>query len=185
MYQQKPIMSMDWGRFTAMIATSGAIMFFLMYQLIYKLDHAEFSLNRFLAAIIMACVMTAVMLGFMWSMYRGRTTKIIVFAGSIVVALALLVVNRSQIMVDDVRFMQAMIPHHSIAINNARKARITDPRVRKLADGIIESQVKEIAEMKRLVADIKRNGSRGDRPIPAQTAKVTSDMVPQIEEAVK
>jgi hypothetical protein len=40
---QKREMKMGWGRFTAMIATSTAIMFFLMYQLVYTAEHATFS----------------------------------------------------------------------------------------------------------------------------------------------
>jgi hypothetical protein len=36
--------------------------------------------------------------------------------------------------------MTAMIPHHSIAILTSERARISDPRVRALADRIIESQ---------------------------------------------
>jgi uncharacterized protein (DUF305 family) len=52
--------------------------------------------------------------------------------------------------------MRAMIPHHSIAIMTSRRANIDDPRVRELADGIIEAQVKEIAEMKALIADLER-----------------------------
>ena len=67
--------------------------------------------------------------------------------------------NRTQALVSDVAFMQSMIPHHSIALNNARTATITDPRVRRLADGIIESQVREIAEMKLLIEDIDRKVS--------------------------
>ena len=51
--------------------------------------------------------------------------------------------------------MKAMIPHHSIAILTSERANISDPRVRKLADGIIETQVKEIAEMKALIADLE------------------------------
>ena len=38
-------MGMSWWRFAAMIATSTSIMFFLMYQLVYELDHAMFSIN--------------------------------------------------------------------------------------------------------------------------------------------
>jgi hypothetical protein len=53
--------------------------------------------------------------------------------------------------VDDVDYMKAMIPHHSIAIMTSRRAQISDPRVRKLADEIIESQEREIAEMKYLI----------------------------------
>ncbi|WP_350563892.1 DUF305 domain-containing protein, partial [Psychrobacter sp. CAL346-MNA-CIBAN-0220] len=54
---------------------------------------------------------------------------------------------RSQQTVDQVDWMQAMIPHHSIAILTSERADIEDPRVRELADGIIEAQKREIAEM--------------------------------------
>lgn len=81
--------------------------------------------------------------------------------------------------------MQAMIPHHSIAINNAVKANIADPRVRKLADEIIKSQVREIAEMDLLIDDIKRNGKQGKSPLPPRTAKVTPEMEAQIKKAVR
>ena len=72
--------------------------------------------------------------------------------------------------------MRAMIPHHSIAINNAEKANITDPRVRTLADEIVESQVREIATMKLLIQDIERNGSRGAHDLPPRPAMMTPDM---------
>lgn len=183
--QMQNQMMMSWGKFAAMIAVSAVIMFFLMYQLIYSLDHFEYSNNRLVSALVMACVMTALMLGFMWSMFKGAAAKIAVLIGSIVLAIALLLVNRAEVLNGDVGFMKSMIPHHSIAINNARKARITDPRVRKLADGIIKSQVREIAEMKLLVDDIERHGSRGSTRLPPLTADVTPDMTPQIKEAVK
>lgn len=37
--------------------------------------------------------------------------------------------------------MKAMIPHQSIAINNARRADIRDPRVRYLADRITRERL--------------------------------------------
>ena len=181
--QHRPMMS--WGKLAAMVATSVLIMFFLMYQLVYSFDHAFFSLNRAIASLAMGAVMTAVMLGFMWSMYPGQGSKIAVFVGALIVAAILLTVNRTQALVDDTRFMKAMIPHHSIAINNARKAHISDPRVRKLADGIIASQVREIEEMRRLVADIERDGTRGDRVLPPRAAEVTPEMLAEIEAAVR
>ena len=58
---------------------------------------------------------------------------------------------RSQATVDQVDWMQAMIPHHSIAILTSSRADIEDPRVRDLADGIIEAQKREIAEMQALL----------------------------------
>ena len=51
-----------------------------------------------------------------------------------------------------------MIPHHSIAIITSKRAGIQDVRVRKLADGIIEAQRREIAEMDWLLRDIQDNG---------------------------
>jgi hypothetical protein len=146
-------MGMSWGRFAAMIAVSTFIMFFLMYQLIYSLDHGMFSVNRLLASLVMGCVMAIVMLGFMWSMYGGMAARIAVLAVAALGAVTLLSVNRGQALIGDISFMKAMIPHHSIALNNAEKASIQDPRVRRLADEIIDSQVREIAEMKLLIAD--------------------------------
>lgn len=173
-HDQHP-MSMSWGRFGAMIAVSTIIMFMLMYQLVYSADHVLFSVTRLISALVMACVMTAVMLAFMWKMYRPTVAKAAVLAGAVIGGLVLLGVNRSQALVDDVAFMKAMIPHHSIAINNARNADIRDPRVRYLADRITRDQVKEIVEMKMLIDDIERRGRRADAPLPAGPAALTPE----------
>ena len=178
-------MKMGWGRFAAMIATSTFVMFFLMYQLVYEADHLTFSVNRLVASLVMGAVMSVVMLGFMWSMYKGTGTKIAVLAGAALLGIVLLYVNRSQGLIGDSAFMKAMIPHHSIAINNARKADIGDPRVRELADEIIAAQVREIRIMKLLLEDIERNGRRGDSVLPARPAVITPDMEPKIREAVR
>jgi len=167
---QKHAMHMGWGRFAAMIATSTIIMFFLMYQLVYSWDHALFSLTRLVSSFVMGCVMIAVMLAFMWKMYQPQTAKVVVLGASVVGGLALLTINRDQSLIGDADFMKAMIPHHSIAINNARKADIRDPRVRYLADRITRDQVKEITEMKLLLQDIEQHGRQADRPLRAAPA---------------
>lgn len=167
--------AMSWGRFAAMIATSTVLMFALAYHLVYAADHVVFSVTRLIGALTMACAMTAVMLGFMWKSYRPAPAKIAVLAAAIVGGLALLAVNRSQLLVDDRAYMQAMIPHHSIAINNSRRADIRDPRVRYLADRITRDQVKEIEEMRALIADIDRDGRQGERPLPAGPAVLTPE----------
>ena len=185
MDQHQQMSGMGWGRFGAMIAASTFIMFFLMYQLVYSIDHATFSTNRLVASLLMGCVMTVVMLGFMWSMYRGARTKLGLLGGAAVLSAVLLSVNRNQTLIDDVSFMKSMIPHHSIAINNARKASISDPRVRRLADQIIESQVREIAEMKLLLQDIARSGERGSMELPARSAELTPEMEREARDAVQ
>jgi hypothetical protein len=185
MEQHKQMMGMSWGRFAGMIATSTVIMFFLMYQLIYSADHALFSVNRLIASLVMGCVMAVVMLGFMWSMYHGTGIKVGVVAGAAIMGLVLLAANRSQTVINDVRFMKSMIPHHSIAINNARKASISDPRVRELADEIIAAQVREIALMKLLLEDIGRNGERGEAELAPRSATLTPEMEAEIRRAVQ
>jgi uncharacterized protein (DUF305 family) len=63
--------------------------------------------------------------------------------------------------------MRAMIPHHSIAVLTSTQAHIRDPQVRELADGIIEAQVREIAQVKRLIAELERNsGPATARDLP-------------------
>lgn len=143
-----------YARFGAMIATSTLVMFGLMYLNTYEASHTFFSETRAYMALVMGAVMAVIMLGFMISMYEDRAKNIaIVVAGAIVFGGALWLV-RSQQTVGDVSWMKAMIPHHSIAILTSERAHITDPRVRKLADGIIATQKKEIAEMEALIKDL-------------------------------
>lgn len=142
-------------RFAAMTAVSTVIMFGLMYLNTYEADHVFFSETRAYMALLMGATMAVVMLGFMLHMLKNKRANIgILVGGAAVFALSLWLV-RSQATVDDVSYMKAMIPHHSIAIMTSKRAGIKDPRVRKLADGIIEAQVREIAEMKALIADLK------------------------------
>lgn len=139
-----------------MVATSTVVMLGLMYLNTYQLDHVFFSETRTYMAILMGASMAVVMLAFMRGMYARTGLNVAIFIGSaLVFALALWLV-RSQTTVDDVSYMKAMIPHHSIAILTSERARIEDPRVRALATQIIESQRKEILEMKALIEDLQR-----------------------------
>ena len=160
---------MSYARFAAMVATSTVVMYGLMYLNTYALDHAYFSQTRAWMALLMGAVMAAIMLGFMWRMYGNRRANLaILAAGAAVFAVSLWLV-RSQATVDDVSYMKAMIPHHSIAIMTSERAHIRDPRVRKLADGIIEAQVREIGEMKQLIADLARTPpSKDATDLPAR-----------------
>lgn len=115
-------------------------------------------------ALLMGAVMAVVMMGFMWSMYRNSTLNAAIIGGAVLVFAASLWLVRSQETVDDVSYMKAMIPHHSIAILTSERAHIRDPRVRQLADEIIEAQVREIDEMHRLIADLEANPVPEDAP---------------------
>ena len=147
-------------RFAAMVAVSTLVMFGLMYLNTYEASHLLFSETRAFMALLMGATMAIVMLGFMTHMLKSKAMNLsILVAGVLAFVLALWLV-RSQRTVDDVSYMKAMVPHHSIAIMTSRRAAISDPRVRKLADDIIEAQVREIDEMKRLIADLEAGTGR-------------------------
>ncbi|TWU22387.1 hypothetical protein Pla52o_34430 [Novipirellula galeiformis] len=141
--------------FAAMIATSTVVMLLLMYLNTYAIDHIYWSETRFYMALMMGATMATIMLAFMLGMYKSKKKNIAIFATSFVVFAAALYLVRSQQTVQDVSWMKAMIPHHSIAILTSERAEISDPRVRELADAIIATQKKEIAEMKTLIADLE------------------------------
>ncbi|SER94320.1 protein of unknown function [Gracilibacillus ureilyticus] len=138
-------------KFAGMVITSTIIMFIFKYWSTYRVDHIFFSETRVYMAILMGATMAVIMLLFMSHMLKKKKVNIAIFAGSAVVFALSLYLLRSQTFVDDVDYMEAMIPHHSIAILTSERAEISDPRVRKLADEIIKAQRKEIAEMKKYI----------------------------------
>jgi len=158
-----------YGRFLAMIGTSTVAMYGLMYLNTYALDHVFFSQTRMWMALYMGGMMAIIMLAFMLGMYSNRKTNIAVFIGAAIAFPAGIYLVRSQDTVGDVAWMKAMIPHHSIAVLTSERANISDPRVRELADAIIEAQRGEIAEMNRYIADIEANGDA-----PAGTERTPS-----------
>lgn len=144
-----------YARFFAMIATSTAAMLGLMYLNTYRPEHVFFSETRAYMALIMGATMAIIMLAFMLKMHANRRVNVGIFVGSAIVFFLALWLVRSQATVEDVSYMKAMIPHHSIAILTSERARITDPRVRDLADRIIATQREEIDEMRALIEDIE------------------------------
>ncbi len=146
---------MSYSRFLAMIVTSTVVMFGLMYLNTYALGHVQFSETRTYMALYMGAVMAVIMLLFMWGMYRTKALNYAIIGSSMVVFAVSVFLVRSQTTVQDVSWMRAMIPHHSIAILTSERAEISDPRVQKLAQDIIEAQRLEIAEMNALIADLQ------------------------------
>lgn len=171
-------MQMSYWRFAAMIATSTLVMFGLMYIHTYVWDHAYFSETRAWMALLMGAGMAIIMLGFMLNMYKSRPVNAAIFIGAVLAFALTAWLVRSQVTVSGLDYMQAMVPHHSIAILTSTRARIEDPRVRKIADEIIESQRKEIAEMKYLIRALQHEG-----PQPARQGRPPAEEMPAGEAA--
>lgn len=152
-------------RFFLMIGTAMVAMFLLMYTHSYQVfDHAWFSETRLFMTLIMGSSMIIIMLIFMIDMYKNSKVNAAIFVGAIMMLVLSIWLVRSQATVDQVDYMEGMIPHHSIAILTSEHTSINDLRVQKLAEEIIKAQRKEIKEMEWLIKDIRSNG-------PAETQK--------------
>lgn len=141
-------------KFTLMILTSTVVMYIMMYFNTYQWEHVYFSETRAYMALYMGAGMAVIMLAFMTNMYKKTKVNLMVYALSIVLFAVGIWGVRSQATVNQVEWMQAMIPHHSIAILTSERADIEDPRVRQLADDIIKAQKREIDEMKALIEEL-------------------------------
>lgn len=142
-------------KFGLMILTSTIVMYIMMYFNTYKWDHVYFSETRAYMALYMGAMMAIIMLAFMGNMYKKTKVNLMIYGLSVVLFAFGLWGVRSQQTVDQVDWMQAMIPHHSIAILTSTRADIEDPRVRQLADDIIEAQKREIGEMQQLIEELE------------------------------
>ncbi len=142
-------------RFGLTIAISTIVMYALMFLNVWSSDHIFWSQTRAWMALIMGATMAVIMLLSMWKMYPRTGLNVAIFMVSALLFGGSLYMVRSQVAVDDVSWMRAMIPHHSIAILTSERAKIQDPRVRHLADGIIETQKREIGEMQNLIAEMR------------------------------
>lgn len=159
-------------RFGAMILTSMVLMYWVMFVGSWELSHVRFSQSRVFMALTMGGTMGLVMLAWMLNMYRDVRGNIAVVVVSLLLLGGGIALDRSQATVGDVSFMQAMIPHHSLAITRSERFDSDDVRVCELAVAISEAQRREILEMDWLIDDIRHNGAATtpaeaqQRPVP-------------------
>jgi hypothetical protein len=140
-------------RLAVSLALSYVIMYASMYARVVTFDHAYLSLNQAYMAGLMVAPMLLVMLATMSHMFAKHGLNIaLALLGLALIALFLFMI-RTQAAVGDVQFLRSMIPHHSGAILVCRNASLRDARAVELCKGIIESQEREIREMKALLGE--------------------------------
>jgi len=120
----------SYTRFFLMLGFSFIAMYITMYLNTYEIDHVYFSLTRFYMTCLGIAAMAVIMLSLMLHMYKSKKKNLAIYAGS-----ALL-------------FISAL---YSTAILTSKRAEISDPEVKKLAEDIIKAQEKEIKEMKAMI----------------------------------
>ncbi len=145
----------NYMKFLLMLSVSFVIMYGVMFSNVNQFDNIFLNVNRLYMAILMVAPMALVMLGFMSSMYKDKKLNGIIIVVSVVAIVGAFIMLRNQSMVGDKQFLRSMIPHHSSAILVSENAKVTDPEVKELTKQIIESQEKEIAQMKAILERMK------------------------------
>ncbi len=144
-----------YGTFMTVLAISFIIMYGVMFLNVADSNHIYLSLTRTYMTLLMVAPMAIVMLLMMGNMYPSKKANGIIIVTALVIFSLSLAGLRTQTLVGDEQYMKAMIPHHSSAILTSEQANLKDPEVKKLAEGIIEAQKKEIAEMKAILKRLK------------------------------
>ena len=128
------------------------ILFNPMNILAYRFSDLYMSLTLFYGGLLMASNM-------IWAheiikyLNIGKiniTVLLIGFGMSIAISILLL---REQLLVDDKQWLKRMISHHSTALTTSHKIynKTSDPNIKKLSKQIIETQEKEIEQMKSML----------------------------------
>ena len=131
------------------------IMYFVMFTMIWSAGEFYNNLNMFYMAVMMAAPMGCLMLLMMRMMYADKKLNVRLYLLFGVLFAVALWGMRAQVLVGDRQFVRAMIPHHSGAILMCNRASLEDPEIRDLCfkpNGIVESQTREIAQMKAFLA---------------------------------
>lgn len=134
-----------------MVVLSFISMYVLMYSMVNSYNNALPNINQFYMAGLMTMPMVIIELLLMRSMYMNKKLNAILLAVSTVLLIAFYLFIRQQTAVGDRQFVRGMIPHHAAAILMAKKANLSDPEIKKLAEEIISSQEKEIGDMKAIL----------------------------------
>ena len=68
-------------------------------------------------------------------------------------AIFITIISRDQLFVDDKQWLRRMISHHSTALTTTHKIynKTDNPKIKKLAKEIIDTQEKEITQMKSML----------------------------------
>ena len=147
--------AMSYKMFSIMMAISFLIMYCVMFLNMDKLVHYHTSMTRIYMALLMVAPMAVIMMVMMGNMYPNKKLNISIIIGGIVLFIIILIGLRTQTPIGDLQYMNAMIPHHSSSIMTSKSANIKDSEVRKLADSIIASQEREIAQMENILKRMK------------------------------
>lgn len=130
-------------------------MYFVMFTMIWTFADFFNNLNMFYMAMMMATPMGILMLLMMGMMYPNKRLNLMLYALFALLFVLAFWAMRAQTIIGDRQFVRSMIPHHSGAVLMCNRSPIRDAEIRELCfgpNGIVESQEREIRQMKAILA---------------------------------
>ena len=123
----------------------------IMFEMIAQASDFVVNLNMAYMALTMAAPMAILEIAMMGGMYPNRRANLMIGGVAALVLIGSFLAIRTQAAIGDSQFLRSMIPHHSGAVLMCKEATISDPEIKALCVGIIQSQEAEIAQMKALL----------------------------------
>lgn len=126
-------------------------MYAIMFAMVYSVGDIFHNLNTFYMAGMMVAPMLVLMPLLMGEMYPDKKLNLLTYGAAVACFAALFLFMRAQTFIGDKQFLRSMVPHHSGAVLMCEKATIKDSEIQSLCSQIIESQTREIDQMKRIL----------------------------------
>ncbi len=124
-----------------------------MNMLAYRFNDLFFSTTLLYTALWMASGMVLIEILMFYFTMKPKSFPIGVFILFCLFCLVILILMRKQVGVSDKEWLRRMIPHHSTALttSHAIYQKTENPKIKELAKNIIDTQEKEIKEMKEML----------------------------------
>jgi uncharacterized protein (DUF305 family) len=87
----------------------------------------------------------------MRGMFKDTRMNVLTVGALVVVLVGGFLLARTEAFVGDKGFLESMIPHHSRAVLVCQASQLTDPEVIDLCGNIVDSQTREINQMKQIL----------------------------------
>lgn len=139
-------------RLAASLVASLVTMYFLAFSQIDQPSNFQWSLSVFWVSLSMISTMGLIMLMMMRSALTNRRTNLALAVGFSLLLVGSFAASRTEAGVGDDAFLRSMVPHHSRAIHMCNHASLADPQIIALCGEIVQSQTREIDEMKQIEA---------------------------------
>lgn len=138
-------------RFGATLLASLAAMFVISLEQVRSLDHFYLNASNFYISLTGIGAMGLIMFASMRGMFKDARMNAVTVGALVVILAGGFLLARTETFVGDKGFLESMIPHHSRAVLVCQESDLTDPEIIELCGNIVESQTREINQMKQIL----------------------------------